>query len=395
MPVGYASSTNNVIGIEHTSGAPDNPRSFETYYTNRIMRYGKEGHYGYPHFPKYKNVGGAFYLEGVETSRAVCQVGEVMRGPGGGPLSQSYEGGFAVDVVNTGAWTGTWLPESRGAEAWGKMKPTKPDMRLSNAIFELREVPEMLRQRFLNNSLSDIGNYHLALQFGWKPLLKDLRDFFQTFEKAKKHVEQLLRDNGKPVRRKITLLDTAEIVENFSFETYGAFQPVLQTQYYVTVPSGRKTVWNRERWWASAQFRYWLPPVPPGRDLSNSLMAKLYGLDASPASIYRAIPWSWLLDWFTNIGTCIENMQADTVADRLASDYAYIMREKSWLVMQMAAGSFLDRNNNIVKISGTSTSEAFVKTRAVIDPFGGAFKENELSGMQLSILGALGLSRLR
>lgn len=371
-----------------TSGNPIIRNIAEDYKT---FRYGKEGHYGYPNFPTNRAVGGPMYLEGVTIRRGLCPVGEIW---GGGPLEQRYEGSVMIDIANTGAWGGTFLPDAWGAEAFARMKPTKPNMSGLNAIYELREVPGMLRQRFLENGLSSIGSYWLALKFGWEPLLRDVRSFVSTQMDAQKRLKQLLRDNGKPVRRKITLLDSSQEVESFKFKAFGCFQPIFESWYYVSEPSGEKITYNREKIWASARFKYWLPDGPQDVHWKRRMLAAIFGLNPSPRVVYNAIPWSWLIDWFSNVGFLIENLDAG-VADRLAADYMYIMRQKEWAIQQRAVGTFRDRYGQIVTASGTSQTTAFVKTRGVGDPFGFATSESSLSGMQLSILGALGLSRLR
>jgi hypothetical protein len=124
------------------------------------------------------------------------------------------------------------------------------------------------------------------------------------------------------------------------------------------------------------------------------MLFRLYGLRPTPSVIYNAIPWSWLIDWFSNAGDIIENLEVG-VADRLAADYMYMMRENWGHVERFSTARIYRENGIIADITSTSQRLLSVKTRVLGDPFGFNTSANNLTGMQLSILGALGLSRLR
>jgi hypothetical protein len=270
------------------------------------------------------------------------------------------------------------------------MKPTKPSFSGLNSLYELRELAMTLEGRA--RTLKEVSSYWVGLQFGWKPLLSDILSLVNHQRKTEKRLKQLLRDNGKPVRRKITLVETDDTVQT-DFTSYSAFNPVLVTQFYRQQPTVRQIRVNTERVWASARFRYWLPGGPQDINWKRAMLARIYGLYPSPSVIYNAIPWSWLVDWFTNAGDLIENLDGG-VANRLAADYFYVMREKSWFVTNTATGYFTRRNGEACQFTGSSTFHATSKYRAKGDPFGFASNQNDLSLMQLSILGALGLSKI-
>jgi len=105
------------------------------------------------------------------------------------------------------------------------------------------------------------------------------------------------------------------------------------------------------------------------------------------------IPWSWLVDWFSNTGDILENLDAG-VAERLAADYAYVMREYQLTVEQYVSATFKTMGGGTIDVNLQSQSFKFSKYRTPISPFGWNVKESDLSMTQLSILGALGLSRL-
>jgi hypothetical protein len=362
-------------------------------YTDQILVYGS-GHYGYPDFPPNRNIGGPFRLYGVKHRWGWTNSEDLYS-----TTHLRYNGSLRGTVSAFPMWDITGTPNSSidgsglAAAAYNRMKPAQPSFQALNAIYELRELPEMLRARFLSQGLKSIPNYWLALQFGWKPLLNDIRNFIKTHMNAQKRLKQLLRDNGKPVQRRITMVDEIYNQATADGTNYGAFLPLLVTQFYSGVPRYRATNYSRNRVWASARFRYWLPPGPRDISWTRNMMARIYGLNPAPSVVYNAIPWSWLVDWFTSLGDLIENLEPG-VADRLAADYFYVMRSQEQVRTTYNTGTFRHQDGSKVELSAYAESKAFIKDRTVGNPFGFTLPQLPLSGMQLSILGALGLSRL-
>ncbi len=354
------------------------------------------GHFGFPDFPRDRNCGGPFTLYGTETNWGYSEYASIHPYPDSPTLkNQRFDGQLKVDISPLGTPS---LVDSNGmgwgTQAYREMKPTQPSFAGLNAFYELKDVPDMLRQRFLKDGLKSIGNYYLALKFGWEPLLKDVRNLVLTQRQAQRILGHLLRNNGKPVRRRVILKDaTSDAVESTG-SSYGAFAPTLVTNSYISIPTYIRREWSTDRVWASARFRYWLPPGPQDVQWTKAMIARIYGLNPSPYMVYNAIPWSWLVDWFTNLGDLIENLSPG-VADRCAADYLYVMRQKETIRTQYSRGRFRGAAGvpNFT-LEGTSTSRAFVKTRVMGNPFGFGANPNDLTGTQWAILGALGLSRL-
>jgi hypothetical protein len=114
----------------------------------------------------------------------------------------------------------------------------------------------------------------------------------------------------------------------------------------------------------------------------------------SPQFCWNALPWSWLADWFSNAGSILENLDVG-VADRLAADYMYVMRTKLYTLQHTNTLKLQTLDGSPVPVSVTSLQQSAISTRLAGDPFGFSTSQNSLTNTQLSILGALGLSRLR
>ena len=351
---------------------------------------GGAGHYGYPDFPPIGNVGGSVDIRNSTCQRGVTGVGTLQYG---NDTDYRYEGGMVSWYSRLGV-SSPYSPSSWGAAAYAKTKPTKPQFQALNAVYELREVPGMLRQRFLQSGLAGIGDYYLALRFGWIPLLNDVRNLVSTQRNMEKHLKQLLRDNGRPVRRRVTLANVVSTPTFASGVAYSGLSPVLQAPFYKRAGLWTQKDYISDRVWAAAKMRFWLPPGPRDINWTRSMMAKLYGLHPSPSVIYNMIPWSWLVDWFTNTGSLIENMDVG-VADRLAYDYCYVMRQVETIRETTGRNFYNAYGGTELDVSAQAISVSASKQRMPGDPFGWNTNEASLNGVQLSILGALGLSRLR
>jgi len=358
---------------------------------------GDYGHLGYPNFPVDKDIGGPFFLRGRKEVFQPVYVGRISRP--GAPLKETYEGWMTPPEIGGAlGFVGGKLadPTSWGATAYKRMRPDLPSFNLANAIYELKDVPGMLKQRF-TPELREIGNTFLAYQFGWKPLLQDVRDTVLTQMSAQKRLNQLIRDNGRPVRRKIMLEDTRISTTYDNVKTYpvAGMVPVLTSQFY----QGAECIHNLydyRRTWASAQFRYWLPEGPRDIVWKRRMLANIFGLNVTPDMVYKAVPWTWLVDWFSNAGDVISNMSGG-MAGRLAADRYYLMQERGAYYTLQSTQRFCkdDGKFSLITVNGTNTCQWYHKVRMKGDPFGLNTSPNQLTGMQQAILGALGLSRLR
>jgi hypothetical protein len=363
-----------------------------TFDVAKTMAAGTSGHYGYPDFPPERDVGGDFVLYGREHQRANISVSCV----GSGAWRNDSYSGFISCSTSAGAPdVGTWSPAAWGAEAFSKMKPTKPVGNISNSIYELKDIPSMLLDlKGTISNFKDLGDTYLQHQFGWLPTLRDALGLLKLQMDTQKKLEQLLRDNGKLVRRRIVLFDNVSNEVNTSGEAWGLMNPGFVSYFYSGTPRYTSRAFTTDSVWGSAAFRYWLPSGPKGIVYKPALIRALHGsTNLGPTALYNMIPWSWLVDWFSNVGYVIDNLDAG-VADRLAADWFYMMRKKVNVIQTEITIPLIGPDRQPIVVSGTATQQSYSKVRLRGSPFGFAINESSLNPMQLSILGALGLSKL-
>ena len=122
----------------------------------------------------------------------------------------------------------------------------------------------------------------------------------------------------------------------------------------------------------------------------------LLGLDITPATLWNLAPWTWLLDWFSNIGTVAQNL-SDLDWSNVLLDYAYlttVVKTTSSIGVNMPASWSSGRY---------TTSTPFIaqrwvtteKVREQASPYGFSVSWTGLNPFQLSILAALGMTRGR
>jgi hypothetical protein len=281
-----------------------------------------------------------------------------------------------------------------GPKLWRAMSPLKPGVEFGVDVAEARDLGRLVKGKLdsvksIVSSLSNpkgLADWLLAIQFGWKPLVSDIRKLIDIFFKIDKRVDFILRNGGIPLFRRLPARDPIVTDEDlFNYEgpedqgwMIDAFPPSgfeeIENRFKCKLTC-RTTVTES----ATGVFIYFLGDIPPTR---ADLKLRLLGLKVNESLLWEATRWSWLVDWFADLGSIIANIQSH-LRDRLVSLYAYsqrhTVREYKWLA-----------SNGFYEVSVKRVFDT--KRRERIDPFGLA-PEVSLSDLQLGILVALGLTR--
>lgn len=312
---------------------------------------------------------------------------------------------------------------NRGAEAWNALRPDKPDFSLAQELMELRDLPGLFKsavERIVKQSRQEYfrryrrkpskytGAAFLEYQFGWLPLLRSIRDFVKAFRGKDKRLRQLIRDEGKPVRRRVKLKDISSpgntsdqdfeqssTTRNTYPNGYGCEHfPILNTNCYANSGSwvwGKQTITNKT--WAVGRFRYHLPPGPRNRRWRRRMLSNIMGLRISAAELYAVMPWSWLADYFVDLGQFIEATSPSAIADRLTADYCYLMRQRCVDYHTIGRIRLLTRTGT-QSANMERVTKNYIKVRIGATPFGFGVRQSDLRPTQIAIMSALGLSKL-
>ncbi len=342
-------------------------------------------------------------------------------------MKNGYEGKFAVSNVPNAIPLPTYNLSALGTEAVSRTLPTSPSASLSVFIGELRDVPHMLKQtKELFYSLARSGmklhrgnvtvgealdhfkdpakpaGDYLNLQFGWIPFLRDLQSFYKTGKDLDKKVATLRRNNGgKVITRSRTLRswDESTLAEA---SVWNGITPVLTPSVYTwlyqsgTACSTRtRTIKQKGKIWFKASYSYYSPEVANFPDWA--LKADILGLRLDPAVIYQLVPWSWLLDWFTTTGAAVTNA-VEFAKHHIVMHHGYTMASmssthKTVCTQRMYTGYGAGSGSVTTTLTADATCLFETKQRVAANPFGFGINWESLSGYQLSILTAIGITR--
>jgi len=322
------------------------------------------------------------------------------------------------------------LTSKWGPEAWAR---AAPKIQMADGfvfLSEGRELPSQLRdqaKRFRDewSSLSRraglpglaekgrdnipwrqqpkaVSDEYLSQQFGWAPFLRDLDKFYKAYLNTDEYMRRMSdgNDQWKHVRR--VLLDDFQETKIYSGDYTWALKP-----YGYPFPDGFLRPGQRVTFTlteeksqivsCSGMFKWYKPEFDATNHGSfgyDSLMSRIsrqmtmYGVRVNPANIWRATPWSWLIDWQLNIGRNLDRL-TEYVEDGVVCKYLYLMHHT---VKRQVLKIYLPVKQGDVSLQFVNYVD--VKLRREADsPFGFGSPWESLSPWRLSILAALGISK--
>jgi hypothetical protein len=321
-----------------------------------------------------------------------------------------FDWGDFVALANEGNRASEMDFLSLGASAIAETLPTNPISDLPTGIGELltEGLPSTIGSRIRNGggiSASNIGDEYLNGIFGWLPFYRDMENFAYAASNANALLAQYALNSGKPIRRRRelgteTIDDVVEHDNNAGYARY--LQPFALSVIgsYTTPAYGgwsgvredRTTVSTRR--WFSAAYTYFLPElgIHPLSQLQRDIAEAKYlygGISAS--TVWNLLPYSWAVDWFTNAGDLIRNLDA-FLDDGLVIQWGYIMEKHSVTQRRTVRGASIDGGGSLPSTI-TSDYTVTLQRRRKATPFGFGVDMGSLTPRQLSILGALGASR--
>lgn len=209
--------------------------------------------------------------------------------------------------------------------------PNKRSYTLFRNLVELRDIPRsvaslqtaMLNFRSLYSSLArspkiqkvvfdlgasarDIPSQYLSYHFGWKQTYKDLMELLHLPNAMGKKYKFLIQRAGKPT--------TFRTKRNFTSALNGGLPAFSYTSSPYENSASSSTRLERVtelRLVINATFDF--PPPNLVSFRSHSFMDRI-GLVPRPTDLYNLTPWTWLVDYFTGLGSyieCIDNMARD------------------------------------------------------------------------------------
>lgn len=256
------------------------------------------------------------------------------------------------------------------ADLLAKTNPSRPVVDLPIAVWELREIPELLREEG-NKIVRGLAAGHLAVEFGIKPLISDLKNLLNFSDEVAKRQRELERLAEGGLRRKRDLWSGSS--------TAGPTDIIAQSGDGLTLHIDTYKTTQRRIW----GFVVWKPDNPKLMKGDARALARkaVLGLTVDFSTAWNAIPWSWLVDWCSNVGdilTATRNIVGAT-------------HEPIQLMTQTTTTALALRPNSVIVSPGGWIEESKKRRTVVYVPVD--VQLPVLNARQLSILGSIGVTR--
>lgn len=174
--------------------------------------------------------------------------------------------------------------------------PSRAHVDLPLFVYELRELPNLLMKR--GDSLSkDAANGRLSLEYGWKPFVRDLKSFLDVTKQIQNRISEFEQLSRGGLKRKRKLWEG----QNSFPITWSSMNAHPLNWWCGATQTVKSEIWGSVRWVASGQ----LPPSYSNEAYVLALKAVL-GLHLSPSLAWNALPFSWMADWYGNIGSYLD-----------------------------------------------------------------------------------------
>jgi hypothetical protein len=313
--------------------------------------------------------------------------------------------------------------DALGAEFINRSIPTKPVLSISELIAQLathQEIPGVkgvlgsfaqakdlnylldassLKQT-IKNFLEKSGDSYLDLEFGWAPFVNDISLMLNAVSIEYSRLRQFYRDSGRNVYRTRSAPVISSVSEIVAPRDLGSRDmPLLwfggQGGDYRTDPwfgqmRGQYSVYDtyvQESWFAG-MYSYTIPNAKTFLDKWAGVFDQVQfalGLGLTPTVLWDLTPWSWLVDWFTDSGTIVNN--GDLFSQNgLVMKYGYVMCRQV-KTRAIVLGNATLNGKPIGTFVTSAVSER--KQRHKATPFGFGVNMDALSAYQLGILGSL------
>lgn len=256
--------------------------------------------------------------------------------------------------------------------------PNQPHVSVPTALAELRDIPLLVKD-FGDDLLSRVARGYVSYRFAIKPMIGDLRKLFGFVDAVKQRLEYLNRlAEGKNMKRRCVLDSHTEGTDWSNEKLLNSVGPAVY---------GKDRIRYSMKMWGTVQYKAASHAVIPTHWVDQTRLAirLTAGVTTHGAlkTAWELAPWSWLTDWFLNIGDMIDATD-NTVP--LTFQHLCVMRHtvarRSWQVT---------RYPDWVSVTGTQFEQTELKERwlvAPLVPFNVSIPA--LNAGQWSILGALG-----
>lgn len=280
------------------------------------------------------------------------------------------------------------------SETLRRTNPSRASIDAMVTAIELREIPGLIkegldvaRNRLFKHIpsrafrlLSRAAKINLMIQFGVLPLISDARKALIFQDLVDQRVRELKRLQERGLRRTVDL-------GTYSRESVSGIK-YMHTAYTTVRANMRKetsiTVRGHVRWHVNNNF------YQSDAQLRALAMSIVSNNDLDVQALYELMPWSWLIDYFSNLGDFVSLTRNKINATHgLVRIMTHTRSSTQSINIDIADGD-IDKDVTFSPIRNTMETK-----RRQIVPGGLTAQVDFLTGSQLSILGSLTVLKSR
>jgi hypothetical protein len=200
-----------------------------------------------------------------------------------------------------GAWPAYNLAD-KNALAWEILAKTNPSLPVVNVpayLGELKDIPGTMRG-WGRSLLRDVAAGYIQWRWAVRPLVKDLANLYNFQRSVNNRMMELyaLRD-GRTLKRRCHLVRDSSVTTT-NVQLHG-IRFVLRALRSVAMTTNS---WGTAEWKLLPDSKLPTLGYAPLEGLARRSAAGITSAGALQAA-WELTPWSWLVDWFSNVGTCL------------------------------------------------------------------------------------------
>lgn len=164
-------------------------------------------------------------------------------------------------------------------------------------------------------TMKQLSQAYLSYNFGWAPLFSDIRKFFESWINFRERWSKMIANEGKPrttrYRQYVDGTAFSGDIPESGEPTFGGWSGVLHRR-------GRYEIHRIKnpgiQYAATMRYRYKLPSDIHNVGRQMDALFDALGLQSgNPAAVWNAIPFTFVIDWFVNIGGFLERLRTDNI----------------------------------------------------------------------------------